>query len=121
MAFFASLAAWRAGFACLATVPCGLGVVNCKAVFLKSPICECGTHILGWSAAHGFCGFALLAASWSSAFFEVLLVFLVGSGWVACGALVLVGSPAALASPCILIGLLGSPLCGAALTFFAAA
>jgi hypothetical protein len=40
---------------------------------------------------------------------------------VACGALVLVGSPAALASPCILIGLLGSPLCGAALTFFAAA
>jgi hypothetical protein len=27
---------------------------------------------------------------------------------------------AALAFPCILIGLLGSPLCGAALTFFAA-
>jgi hypothetical protein len=29
--------------------------------------------------------------------------------------------PAALASPCILIGLFASPLCGAALTFFAAA
>ena len=29
--------------------------------------------------------------------------------------------PAALAFPCILIGLLASPLCGAALTFFAAA
>ena len=29
--------------------------------------------------------------------------------------------PTALAFPCILIGLLASPLCGAALTFFAAA
>jgi hypothetical protein len=33
----------------------------------------------------------------------------------------LVVVPKALAFPCILIGLLGSPLCGAALTFFAAA
>jgi hypothetical protein len=120
MAFFASLAAWRAGFACLATVPCGLGVVNCKAVFLKSPICECCTHILGWGAAHGFWGFACrrrldVGLFWgSSGFFGWL-------GLIACGALVLVGSPAALASPCFVIGLLGSPLCGAALTFFAAA
>ena len=51
-----------------------------------------------------------------------------GLGEVACavvwlfarGALVLVGVLGALASPCIVIGLLGSPLCGAALTFFAA-
>jgi len=39
----------------------------------------------------------------------------------ACGALVLVGYPTGSASPCILVGLLVSPLRGAALTFFAAA
>jgi hypothetical protein len=33
----------------------------------------------------------------------------------------LVGVPVVLAFPCILIGLFASPLCGAALTFFAAA
>jgi hypothetical protein len=33
----------------------------------------------------------------------------------------LVVAPTVLAFPCIVIGLLGSPLCGAALTFFAAA
>jgi hypothetical protein len=37
----------------------------------------------------------------------------------ACAALVLVRT--VLAFPCIVIGLLASPLCGAALTFFAAA
>jgi hypothetical protein len=31
------------------------------------------------------------------------------------------GLPAVLAFPCCVVGLLGSPLCGAALTFFAAA
>src|ERR1700761_485936 len=51
--FFASLAAWFAGFAGLATVPYGLGVPNCRAVFLKSPICECRIHIMGFNAAHG--------------------------------------------------------------------
>jgi hypothetical protein len=46
------------------------------------------------------------------------LVFLFGS-FVACGAFG--GLPTVLAFPCILVGLLASPLCGAALTFFAAA
>jgi hypothetical protein len=40
---------------------------------------------------------------------------------VACGALPLVVVLVVLAFPCILIGLLASPLCGAAPTFFAAA
>jgi hypothetical protein len=39
----------------------------------------------------------------------------------ACGALVWFGVLMVLAFPCILSGLLGSPLCGAAPTFFAAA
>jgi hypothetical protein len=39
----------------------------------------------------------------------------------ACGALRLVVVLGVLAFPCILIGLLVMPLCGAALTFFAAA
>ncbi|WP_208449456.1 hypothetical protein, partial [Paraburkholderia phenazinium] len=39
----------------------------------------------------------------------------------ACGALILVVVLGVLAFPCIVIGLLGSPLCGAAPTFFAAA
>jgi hypothetical protein len=39
----------------------------------------------------------------------------------ACGALVFFGALMVLAFPCFLIGLLGMPLCGAALTFFAAA
>jgi hypothetical protein len=42
-----------------------------------------------------------------------------GFDFFACAALVVV--LAALAFPCILIGLLVMPLCGAALTFFAAA
>jgi hypothetical protein len=37
----------------------------------------------------------------------------------ACGALVFFGALMVLAFPCFLIGLLGMPLCGAALTFFA--
>jgi hypothetical protein len=40
---------------------------------------------------------------------------------LACLPAALVGVLTALAFPCILIGLLASPLCGAALTFFAAA
>ena len=52
-----------------------------------------------------------LGVSWS----------LVAGGRFACGALLLVGVPVGLAFPCFLIGLLGSPLCGAAPTFFAAA
>jgi hypothetical protein len=39
----------------------------------------------------------------------------------ACGGLGLVGVLAVLAFPCVAIGLFASPLCGAALTFFAAA
>jgi hypothetical protein len=39
----------------------------------------------------------------------------------ACGALVFFGALLVLAFPFFLIGLLGMPLCGAALTFFAAA
>jgi hypothetical protein len=42
-------------------------------------------------------------------------------GFFACGALVLVVALAVLAFPCFLSGLFASPLCGAALTFFAAA
>ena len=46
------------GFAGFAAVPCGLGVSDCRAVFLKSPICECWIHILGWGALRAVFGVA---------------------------------------------------------------
>ncbi|MEW6346757.1 MAG: hypothetical protein AB1704_39525 [Pseudomonadota bacterium] len=52
-----------------------------------------------------------------------MMVFLPYTGvfGFACGALILVVVLAVLAFPCFVFGLLALPLCGAALTFFAAA
>jgi hypothetical protein len=105
VAFFASLAAWIAGFASLATVPCGVGVSDCRAVFLKYVSVE--LIVWDWRCAGPFGGFCLAGGfvGWLVLFW-VLLVFLVGLTVVACGALVLVVVLRAFASPCILIGLL---------------
>jgi hypothetical protein len=63
---------------------------------------------LGLPAVVG-CGFAVLGS----------FCFVLFWGWFVCDALAVFFW--ALAFPCFVIGLLGSPLCGAALTFFAAA
>jgi hypothetical protein len=45
---------WRHGWRlarALQSTPCGLGASDCRADFLKSPICECLIHILGFFAA----------------------------------------------------------------------
>jgi hypothetical protein len=52
---------------------------------------------------------------------EIVKVLALQAAWFfACGALILVVVFMVLAFPCFVIGLLASPLCGAALTFFAA-
>ena len=62
------------------------------------------------------CGFS---ERLSGFFRQMAFLFFCPSGRVCLRRLVLFGVPTALAHPCIVIGLLGSPLCGAAPTFFA--
>jgi hypothetical protein len=89
------------------TVRIGL---DCRGVFWKSPICELRVHMLGFGMAWPW-GLGVLLGC--RPFLDLLLVYPPCCA-LGCG-------PAALAFPCFASGLLALPLCGAALTFFAAA